>query len=162
VTWLAWCFSKKDRHTHFANLPGLPAAVTAFWLFLELPPTWLHGLHLMAWRHLLVLILLYVEGTLVDFCTTMNSASDRKKIPISRARPDLTGGVGGEVSEKTRSFSIQKKKKIIVNHFFCTSWSLRNIHWFYIKHWNDWHKYPDVRRTYPESISYQSIHCWIK
>jgi hypothetical protein len=41
-------------------------------------------------------------------------ASDRKKIPISRARLDLTGGVGGEVSEKTQSFSINKKKKSLL------------------------------------------------
>jgi hypothetical protein len=54
-------------------------------------------------------------------------------------------GCGGEVSEKTWSFSIKKR------NFFCTSWSLRNIHWFQIKHQTDWHIHPEVRKTCPEN-----------
>ena len=38
-----------------------------------------------------------------------NSASDRKKIPKSKKRPDPTGGLGGGDAEKTRSFIITKE-----------------------------------------------------
>jgi hypothetical protein len=49
------------------------------------------------------------------------SASDRKKIPLSRTRPDLTGGVGGGSSEKTGSFSIEKEKSHLFNPIFSPS-----------------------------------------